>query len=112
MAFKGNYRGKGGGKSDRSDSRLTGLFKTKRRGLYVGGTNDETLDALVKKIKAAKAEGKQLTFFLWKSKFDEGPVFSLNVDVEQDRQARSSRKPIEPDDDEFEESESDDLFGD
>jgi len=103
------------GKRDRSDSRITGLFKTKRRGLYVGGTNAETFQSLVDKIKAAKSEGKQLTFFLWKSKFEDGPVFSLNVDLEQDRNERPKRKPIEDDDDddfeEEDEDKDDELFG-
>lgn len=100
MAFK---------RSNTKSVRLTGLFKTKRPGLFVGTCRAEDLKQLIAKIKAAKEEDKGLTFFVWKNQ-GEGPTLSLSVDVEQERPARTSRKPIE--EDEFETKGDDSLFGD
>lgn len=94
--------------------RLTGLFKTKKPGLYVGSTRAEDLSALIEKIKEAKSKGVGLTFFLWKNEPGKGPLYSLNTDLEQPREqrtARPARRPIEPDDDDAVESD-DSLFGD
>lgn len=114
MAYNNSFRGKGRSSGGRSDTRLTGLFKTKRQGLFVGSAKAEQLEALIKKIKEAKTAGKGLAFFLWKNTFGDGPAFSLNVDVEKDQSERPARrKQVEPDPD-FEddiEDEDEDLFG-
>lgn len=114
--------GKRGSKKPNSGVRLTGLFATKRRGLYTGSVaaGSEQLDGLIAKIKEAKASNKGLSFFLWKSTFEEGPPFSINVDIQQDKpqgNKKFNRKPIEDDDDQDEDGnvaveEEDDLFGD
>lgn len=95
-----NYR-RGGGKPKGSGVRLTGLFKTKRQGLYVGSVNEEKLQELIALIKKAKGEDKEITVFLWKSKFQEGPLFSLNMDIAQDKPKGGfqKRRPIEDDPD-------------
>lgn len=124
---RGNYGGRSGqqrgGKAKNSGVRLTGLFATKRRGLYTGSiaAKSEQLDGLIAKIKEAKAAGKGLSFFLWKSKFEDGPPFSVNVDIQQDapKGDRPKRRfdPIEEDEgqdedgNEPEADEEDDLFG-
>lgn len=125
--YRGGYsRGGGnrGGKKQNSGVRLTGLFATKRRGLYTGSVaaKSEQLDDLIAKIKEAKAAGKGLSFFLWKSKFEDGPPYSINVDIQQDApQGKPKRRyePIEEDagfdedgNEPEEESAEDDLFGD
>jgi len=97
MAY-GNRQG--GGKPQGSSVRLTGLFKTKRNGLYVGSLNAEKIEELVVLIKKALKTEKDLTVFLWKSKYDDGPKFSVNMDLAQDRpQGGKRRRPIQEDDD-------------
>ena len=79
-------------------TKVTGLFRSKKKkGLYLGSTDEERLGALIDKIKEAKKVGKQVTFFLWKSTYDDGPVFNLTVDLAQDRK-EGSRRPIKNDD--------------
>lgn len=89
------------GKSKGTSTGLTGLFKTKRRGLYVGSVQD--FGELITKIKKARADSKELVFFLWKQdEPEEGqPVFRLSVDVSRDEEERprSKNKPIDPDPD-------------
>ena len=101
MAFQRSGKSKGSGPNGTS-VRVTGLFGTKRKGLFVGSLNDEKIQELVKLIKKAISSEKEITVFLWKSKFEEGPRYSLNMDLAQDRAERDSRKPkrrIEEDDD-------------
>ena len=104
------------GKSKGSSTRLTGLFATKRKGLFVGTARPEDIANLIEKIKEAKAAGKGLTFFVWKNDPGRGPALSLSADVARDRQDnqdRSPRKPIENDPfDSDDETENDDPFGD
>ena len=121
MAYgRGGYGNKGGNKKGKG-VRVTGLFKTKRQGLYVGGINDEKLAELIALIKQAKAADKEITVFMWKSKFSDGPLFSLTMDLAQDKNERGSRpkrRPIEDDDDDNDQDEAepaedgDDPFGD
>lgn len=119
----GNWqRGSGNRKSqrDRTDVRVTGLFATKRDGLFVGTAKGEQFDALIEKLKAAKQAGRGLTFFLWENTFKDGPPFSINVDVEQDQQQNApahrgygARRKIEEDDeptDDADNSDADNLF--
>jgi hypothetical protein len=107
---KGNYSG----------VKATGLFATKRKGLYVGTISPEKVEEVVALIKKALKQERGITAFLWKSKYEDGPKFSLSLDVAQernDRGAKPKRKPIE-DDDEEEDSDSEessddsDPFGD
>lgn len=129
--YRGGSRGgrAGKGKSNVTSTRITGLFKSAKPGLYIGGAEGEHLDALIAKIKEAKSAGKGITFFLWKTTFDEGPPFSLNVDVAMEksggnrsgasgrRRSRIVDEDEEEDDHEFadeagtEEVDEDDLFG-
>lgn len=73
-----------GARSEGKSVRLTGLFKAKRPGLLVGSMKPEDMPKLIEKIKAAMAEKKGLTFFLWSNQ-GPGPAASLSVDVAQDR---------------------------
>jgi len=79
---------------------LTGLFASKRSGLYVGTSRPEDIDNLIAKIKEAKAAGKELTFFVWKNDRGPGPAMSLSVDLAQDRPVRERGRAIEEDGDE------------
>lgn len=123
----GNRGGRGRGNRASTAARITGLFKTQKQGLYVGGADGEQLEALIEKIKAAKAKGRGITFFMWRSDFEEGPPYSLTVDVAQEDSrgggggSRGRRRPSD-DEDEIEEQEedvetiedgddNDDLFG-
>lgn len=103
-------------KSRNTSVRLTGLFRSKRPGLFVGGARDQAFADLIAKVKEAKAAGRGITFFLWrndptKSKNPNGPPFSLSVDVEMERSKQPARKAIEPDDDFGETGGDDSLFG-
>lgn len=86
MAFQRQQR-----QSKFTSSRLTGLFKSKKQGLWVGTARPEDIEGLITKIKEAKKAGRGLTFFLWKNE-GEGPVFSLNCDVAQEFKAK---RPIQ-----------------
>lgn len=107
MAFK--FRGK---KKKGTSVRLTGMFKTKRRGLWVGSVTE--IDEMKSKIKTAIAEDKGLVFFLWKNEDEDGPAYTLSMDVSQDEDRPKGkpfkkRKPVEDDDeDQDEESEEKD----
>lgn len=109
MAFK--FRGK---KKKGTSVRLTGMFKTKRRGLWVGSVTE--IDEMKSKIKTAIAEDKGLVFFLWKNEDEDGPAYTLSMDVSQDEDrpkgktyGKPKRKPVEDDDeDQDEESEEKD----
>lgn len=109
MAFK--FRGKGGKKKGTS-VRLTGMFKTKRRGLYVGSVTE--IDEMKSRIKTAIAEDKGLVFFLWKNDDEDGPAYTLSMDVSQDedgykkKSGKPKRKPVEDDEDESAETEETD----
>ena len=89
-------------------SRLTGLFKTKTRGLYTGTIKDQWLDGLIDTIRKAKKADRGVVFFLWKSDDEESKAaFNLNADVANEYEPKKAkyapkRKPIEPDDDEDE----------
>ena len=77
-----------------ADGRLTGLFKSKKQGLWVGTARPEDVERLISKIKEAVKAKRGLTFFLWKNDSEGGgPVFSLNCDVAQEFKAR---RPIQP----------------
>jgi len=86
-------------------TRLTGLFKTKTRGLYTGTVKDEWLDNLVNTIRKAKKEDKGVVFFLWKVDDEDSKAsFNLNADVATPYEGKKGygkpkRKPIELDDD-------------
>lgn len=100
------------GRSKGTSLRITGLFKTKRPNLFIGTAQD--LKPLVEKIKEAMAQKKGLTFFLWKNDPGKGPLLSISVDIEQDRQAAQQRQPRKPiqDDDPFDSVPGDsDPFG-
>ena len=108
------WSGKSKNKSKGTMVRLTGLFRTKTRGLFVGGVDGENLDKLIARIKKARGEGKGLVVFLWKNEDTEGnqPKYTLNADVARDREdaPRKNRKPIVADP-EDEDTDSD-PFGD
>lgn len=113
MAWSGKRKGSGGGK--KTSVRLTGFFKTKKRGLFVGSVDE--MDDLIGRIKKAKAEDKGLVLFLWRNEdVEEGqPVFTSYIDVQRDKDegdrpkgGYKKRKPIEDDDDESEEKEEKD----
>src|SRR3990167_5907602 len=96
--------------NERTSLKVTGFFKAKKQGLYVGGIKPddgyEGLANLVSKIKEAKAEKAGLVFFLWKNTYEDGPYFNMFVDVSRDedrprrgaKPASSQRRKIEEDD--------------
>lgn len=102
------------GKKKGTSLRLTGLFKTKKRGLFVGSVDADSdqMSGLIDKIKAAKADEKGLVCFLWRNDPDEeGPAYTLSMDVSQDDyegRPKKKRKPVEDDDDESDEDEEKD----
>ena len=112
MAF--NFRNKA--KKKGTSVRLTGLFKTKRRGLWVGSVTE--LDPMKDKIRKAIADEKGLVFFLWKNEDEDGPAYTLSMDVSSDEDrpkgkpyGKPKRKPVE-DDDEDEDDEAEEKGDD
>src|SRR5688572_14487388 len=99
MAFKRNFKR---GNSKNKSARITGLFRSKRKGLYVGTARPEDIEKLVEKIKAAMRAKKGLTLFLWKNDDADGPAFSLSADVAQDFPGGKKRRPIDEDDEDDE----------
>lgn len=92
------------GKSKRTSIRLTGLFKTKRKGMYVGSVDD--MDDLIGKIKEAKKAEKGLVIFSFRNEdAEEGqPVFTMYADVQNEKgSGPKKRKPIEDDDEDADE---------
>ncbi len=85
-------QGSGSGNREGKSVRLTGLFRAKRPGLLVGSLKPEDMNKLIDKIKAAMAEKKGLTFFLWSNNDRNGPPASLSVDVAQDRPQGGARQ--------------------
>ncbi len=84
MAYNGPRRGQAGQKSKFTSVRLTGLFKTKKRGLCVGTIQAETIDRMIEKIKEAKKQDKEMTVFLWvndKKDEENQPYFTVSLDV-------------------------------
>ena len=105
-----NFRNK---KKKGTSVRLTGLFKTKRRGLFVGSVTE--LDPMKDKIRKAIAEDKGLVFFLWRNEDEEGPAYTISMDVSSDEDrpkgksyGKPKRKPVEDAEDEDDEAEEKD----
>ena len=96
MVYNGPRRS--GGKPKFTSVRLTGLFKTKKRGLCVGTIQADTIDRMIEKIKEAKKGNKEMTVFLWvndKKDEENQPYFTVSLDVA--RPAPERGKAIEAD---------------
>jgi hypothetical protein len=95
-------RGGGGNKPKGNSAKLTGLFRSANRELLTGSINGEQLDALIEKIKGAKASGNGLVVFCWKNTKGDGnpkaPIFNLSADVSKPRENKrpASRRIEEP----------------
>ena len=99
-----------GAKREFTSVRITGLFQSKKRGLYVGTARPEEVASLRKKLKEAVDQEKGVVFFLFKNTSDEEnqPKFNLSADVAQDKpKGKAKSKPIQDDDDEETEAEDD-----
>lgn len=112
MAYGNQNYGNKGGKKQGTGLRLTGFFKTKRPGLFVGSISNKDLAPLIDKIKSAKGKELGLTFFLWKNDKQGGPLMSLNVDLERPQSERPKRRPIEEDDEDTGTIDNDDSLFD
>lgn len=105
MAFKKRYASGGKGKKKYTSIRLTGLFGTKKPGMYVGTARPEEVEQLIEKCNEALEADKGVTFFLFKNKDRESDIaYSLAADVQQDLRASKNRRSerIEEDDEEQE----------
>jgi len=81
MAYGGKFKGKG--KKEYTSVQLTGLFKTQKKGLYVGSSTGEYFDKAVAKIKEAIKAKKGVTFFLWRNDPDKSEAaFTLYMDLD------------------------------
>ncbi len=103
--------------------RLTGLWESKKGGLFTGKLRAEDVEKLIEKCEEADKANSQIVFFLWENdqkRNRKDPDFTLQAavaDEEQSSRRRSSRddddeeedkpkrrgKRDEPDDDEEEE---------
>lgn len=77
-------------------NRVAYFIPSKKEGLFVGPVPSENLDTLISVIKEAKAQDKEIVFFLWKNQPDERrkSVATLTVAVSQPREGGSTRRPI------------------
>lgn len=109
MAWGGkkNYSGKG---KKSKGTRITGLFKTKRKGLYVGRMRSEEIKGIRVLLKKAADEGKEVAVFMYKNEVEEGkPLFSLKADIQTDfKGKKKSNDDFEDDVDGEEETEGGD----
>lgn len=94
------------GKKKYTSVRLTGLFSTKKPGLYVGNARPEEIEQLIKKCEAALDADKGLTFFLFKNQDrDNDMAFSLSADVQSDIKSRKNKRSERIDEDDEEQDE-------
>ena len=90
MAFgKGGFRGK---KNSDNGVRMTGLFKTKKRGCYVGKMRAEEIKPLRLLLKKAIETEKDVAVFLYKNEEGDGPLFSLKAALNEDMQRGGYKK--------------------
>lgn len=70
--------------------RLTGMWESKRQGLFTGKLRPEDIEKLIGKAEEADKAGCPLVFFLWEN--DKGskkdPVFTLQVAVADEDNSR------------------------
>jgi len=81
--------------------RLTGLWPSKRDGLFSGKLRAQDVEKLQEKIE--EADGKDLVFFLWENEKEsrKDPEFTLQVAVsDSDGGSRRSRRDRDEDEDE------------
>lgn len=94
MAFYDKRKKKSG-----SSIRLTGMFKSKKRGLAVGSITD--LDELIALVKKARAEEQGLVFFLWRNDIEDDekkqPDYTLYADVNKDEDRPRTRRDRDED---------------
>jgi hypothetical protein len=85
--------------------KLTGLFKTKRQGMYVGSVSVEVMEELLAMMNTSKAQKNGLVLFAFKNDKggDRGPVLNLLIDVSKPREDstewKAKRKLIQEDHD-------------
>lgn len=83
-------------RSEERDSkyvRLTGMWPTKKDGLFTGKMRTEDIDKLIEKAEEAEKNDKQLVFFLWENdkKERKDPEFTLQMAIAEEQEgARSS----------------------
>lgn len=87
MAYENRNRGRGGGGFT---TRLTGLFEMRSGRGSVGTLRPEDLDALIGVIRAARADGRSITFFVWNGR-SRRDLTSLAVCVAQPADESESR---------------------
>ncbi len=103
------YKGRGKSAKDSKYLRLTGLWESKKGGLFTGKIRVEDIDKLIEKCEEALKADAQLVCFLWENEVKDrkDPIFTLQVAVadEEDGKRRSSgsrrsrREEPEPEDD-------------
>lgn len=108
-------RGRSGERRSSSRVRVTGLWETRRRGLYTGGLTQDQEDALagLRDLCAAVLDGKEerLSFFMFENEGRRGPMFTIYADVgkayRSSRGGQSTGRRIEEPDDDDEHEEID-----
>ncbi len=74
--------------------RLTGMWESKKEGLFTGRLRAEDIDKLSEKVEEAKEAGVPLVFFLWQNEKDsrKDPDFTLQVALGEEEEG--GRKPF------------------
>lgn len=112
-------KGKSSGKAKSATSvRLTGLFKTKKKGLLVGKLREEDVRGLAKLVKKALTDEKEIVIFAYREE-DDKRLYSLSADIAQEQSSggrknyggSKSKSRIE-DDEDAPEGDEDDNEGD
>lgn len=121
MAWGNKGKSSGGTKKSTTSVRLTGLFKTKKKGLLVGKLREEDVKGLAKLVKKALTDEKEIVIFAYREE-DDKRLYSLSADIAQEQQGGSggrknysggkSKSKIEDDEDDAPEGDEDDNDGD
>lgn len=87
--------------------KVSGLFRTKRQGMYVGNISPDVMEELQALMNTGKAQKNGVVLFMFKNQREGGPLFNLLADAAKPRNdgKKKYRKPIDEDDDAGEDAE-------
>jgi len=83
--------------ADYSSVRLSGLFRTKRKGMYVGNVKPDQMEELQAIMNGKKAQKNGLVLFLFKADGDNRIAFTIFADAAKPYEGAKKRRPIEDD---------------
>jgi hypothetical protein len=77
------YKSRGRKENDGKYLRLTGMWESKKKGLFTGKLRSEDVVKLIEKAEEADKAGAEMVFFLWENEQEsrKDPIFTLQVSV-------------------------------